>query len=232
MTRRWHGWKVLTAVAATVVSFSIAYYVQSAQFTEILTLRGGRNYDDFPEEPGIVPSYLLGRVYNASDFRNERGIVPPFWSCSRGACNSSEVWGPCYAPRGAVDWGKQIAKDQGKQEGPVFHHEPGRGETRDDLADYCRPGFIIIGAGKCGTSSLYHYLTSHPKVLPAKEKQIHYFKYYKDYPMKWYYVSHDRVCAFRSTSLHSRHVPHHAQPSLVERNTSLRLLPSWHQELS
>jgi hypothetical protein len=25
-------------------------------------------------------------------------------------------------------------------------------------------------------SSLYHYLTSHPRVLPAKEKQIHYFK--------------------------------------------------------
>jgi hypothetical protein len=25
-------------------------------------------------------------------------------------------------------------------------------------------------------SSLYHYLTDHPRVLPAKEKQIHYFK--------------------------------------------------------
>jgi hypothetical protein len=25
-------------------------------------------------------------------------------------------------------------------------------------------------------SSLYHYLVDHPKVLPASEKQIHYFK--------------------------------------------------------
>jgi hypothetical protein len=25
-------------------------------------------------------------------------------------------------------------------------------------------------------SSLYHYLSDHPRVLPAKEKQIHYFK--------------------------------------------------------
>lgn len=57
-------------------------------------------------------------------------------------------------------------------------------------------------------SSLYHYLTDHPRVLPAKKKQIHYFKvgpldeygfllaegvltflaqYYKSHPLKWYY---------------------------------------------
>jgi len=53
----------------------------------------------------------------------------------------------------------------------------------------CRPGFIIIGAGKCGTSSLYHYLVGHPRVLPAKEKQIHYFKNATHLPMSWY-LSH------------------------------------------
>jgi hypothetical protein len=37
--------------------------------------------------------------------------------------------------------------------------------------------------------SLYHYLTDHPRVLPASEKQIHYFKYYSDRTMKWY-LSH------------------------------------------
>mmetsp|Transcript_18559 Transcript_18559/g.39014 ORF Transcript_18559/g.39014 Transcript_18559/m.39014 type:complete len:692 (+) Transcript_18559:434-2509(+) len=53
---------------------------------------------------------------------------------------------------------------------------------------WCRPGFLIIGAGKCGTSSLYHYLMGHPRVVPAVEKQIHYFKYYaKTKPLEWYY---------------------------------------------
>ena len=59
----------------------------------------------------------------------------------------------------------------------------------DDNTNLCRPGFIIIGAGKCGTSSLYHYLAGHPRVLPAKEKQVHYFKNATHFPMSWY-LSH------------------------------------------
>lgn len=50
----------------------------------------------------------------------------------------------------------------------------------------CRPGFLIIGAGKCGTSSLYHYLVGHPHVLPAKRKQVHYYLFYYNRGMKWY----------------------------------------------
>ncbi|VEU34753.1 unnamed protein product [Pseudo-nitzschia multistriata] len=53
---------------------------------------------------------------------------------------------------------------------------------------WCRPGFLIIGAGKCGTSSLYHYLMGHPRIVPAIEKQIHYFKYHANTrPLAWYY---------------------------------------------
>jgi len=62
-------------------------------------------------------------------------------------------------------------------------------DTDGDVRGFCRPGFVILGAGKCGTSSLYHYLTEHPQVLPAVEKQIHYFKYYKKRSMTWY-LSH------------------------------------------
>ena len=59
-------------------------------------------------------------------------------------------------------------------------------EDDDDLSGLCRPGFIVIGAAKCATSSLYHYLTGHPRVLPAKNKQITYFRNYTEYPMKGY----------------------------------------------
>ena len=37
------------------------------------------------------------------------------------------------------------------------------------------PDFIIIGAGKSGTSSLYNYLIQHPNIYSAKIKEINYF---------------------------------------------------------
>ena len=38
-----------------------------------------------------------------------------------------------------------------------------------------RPTFFIIGANKCGTSSLYRYLVGNPWVLPCAEKEPNFF---------------------------------------------------------
>lgn len=38
-----------------------------------------------------------------------------------------------------------------------------------------KPSFFIIGERKCGTSSLYRYLVSHPNVLPCKIKEPNFF---------------------------------------------------------
>ncbi|MDX6705126.1 MAG: hypothetical protein QOI48_972 [Solirubrobacteraceae bacterium] len=40
---------------------------------------------------------------------------------------------------------------------------------------HLRPSFFIIGANKCGTSSLYWYLLMNPAVLPCAEKEPNYF---------------------------------------------------------
>ena len=37
------------------------------------------------------------------------------------------------------------------------------------------PDFLIIGAEKCGTTTLYNYLIQHPDVFSAKEKEVNYF---------------------------------------------------------
>jgi len=37
------------------------------------------------------------------------------------------------------------------------------------------PTFILIGAMKCGTSSLYHYLNAHPDIFMVSPKEPHYF---------------------------------------------------------
>lgn len=130
------------------------------------------------------PKELLKRAYNAEkDFINEQGIVPSFW-------NEATTWGPCYSPDepNKINWKAQVKKFYGTNK-TSYHpiRSIKRGDT--DVADYCRPGFVIIGAGKCGTSSLYHYLVGHPRVLPAQKKQIHYFKYHTTKPVKWY-LSH------------------------------------------
>ena len=44
----------------------------------------------------------------------------------------------------------------------------------------CKPSFLIIGIGKCGTSSLYYYLAAHPSVIQARRKQIQFFDHAYD----------------------------------------------------
>lgn len=61
------------------------------------------------------------------------------------------------------------------------------------------PHFLIVGAPKCGTTSLHFYLSQHPKVNTA-EKEIHYFgkdlNYKIERPTLEYYQSF-----FKSTGL-------------------------------
>ena len=153
----------------------------------------------------------MARVYSEDDFVNEKGTVPSFWR-TQDENNELITWGPCFPPSATVDWNKTIDVYANKTDYHPIKRESRHSKTFNDLSDFCRPGFIIIGAGKCGTSSLYHYIIGHPRVLPASQKQIHYFKvsqwtsldnaitshvlthvsvaqYYFKYPMKWY-LSH------------------------------------------
>lgn len=49
-----------------------------------------------------------------------------------------------------------------------------------------QPNFIIGGLCKCGTTSLYQYLTTHPQVLTAAEKEIYFFSHYLKRGLDWY----------------------------------------------
>lgn len=48
------------------------------------------------------------------------------------------------------------------------------------------PDFLIIGNQKCGTSSLHHYLSLHPKVWTPAKKELHYYDYDYDYGLPFY----------------------------------------------
>ena len=48
------------------------------------------------------------------------------------------------------------------------------------------PDFIIIGASRSGTTSLYEYLNQHPSIIRGVGKEIHYFDKNFDRGIKWY----------------------------------------------
>lgn len=48
------------------------------------------------------------------------------------------------------------------------------------------PDFLIIGAQKAGTTSLYNCLKQHPAVSPARKKEIHYFSQFYRKGLAWY----------------------------------------------
>jgi Sulfotransferase domain len=50
------------------------------------------------------------------------------------------------------------------------------------------PNLIIIGAMKCGTTSLHHYLNLHPEITMSSEKELHFFVAEKNWSrgIEWY----------------------------------------------
>jgi hypothetical protein len=48
------------------------------------------------------------------------------------------------------------------------------------------PDFLIIGAMKCGTTSLYAYLGLHPSIVRAEEKELRYFDLHYGRGPAWY----------------------------------------------
>jgi sulfotransferase family protein len=48
------------------------------------------------------------------------------------------------------------------------------------------PSYVVIGEARCGTTSLYRYLTGHPLVGRALTKEVHYFSIYHSLGWSWY----------------------------------------------
>jgi len=199
---------VILCVCLLVVSASVATLFTTMVGTGgFLGLHFGSGKKDDSNVPMLpwsqpFPAELLDETTgsydpNGRDFVNSDGKTPPFWENVRDGKNSTH-WGPCLPPRPAsrieeahVDWPSIVQLNKKRTsdraiEYPRYKPSPNNRIEANNTWGMCLPGFIIVGAGKCGTSSLYHYITGHDRVLPANEKQIHYFKYYPKEPMSWY----------------------------------------------
>lgn len=96
-------------------------------------------------------------VYESTNFENEAGVIPPFWDenstsiCKPDETTTIEV-GPCFGSHQTVDWQKQISHQQDPKYPALMTGTAANLKNKNDWAGHCRPGFLIIGAGKCGTS--------------------------------------------------------------------------------
>ena len=120
-------------------------------------------------------SWIIETFYNQdTDFQNNLGVHVPYWENIKDGINkednySSSFQGPCYP---SVHWNKEMGGSWRQQNNgnihmltyPKKHLFLLKNNSNNSIYDgLCRPGFLIIGAGKCGTSSLYHYLTLHDR---------------------------------------------------------------------
>lgn len=48
------------------------------------------------------------------------------------------------------------------------------------------PSFLIIGANKAGTTSIYRYLAAHPNIFFPQVKEIRFFTHYYERGIRWY----------------------------------------------
>lgn len=63
---------------------------------------------------------------------------------------------------------------------------PSKQATKSDHGDRAKPDFLILGAQKSGTTSLFAWMAEHPEIEPASTKEIHYFNRNFDEGEDWY----------------------------------------------
>jgi tetratricopeptide (TPR) repeat protein len=79
------------------------------------------------------------------------------------------------------------------------------------------PDFIIIGASKCGTSSLHQYLGCHPQILLPHKKELDFFWKNYDKGTDWY-LAHFPAISDRSDFLTGEATPNYIRfPEVAER---------------
>jgi tetratricopeptide (TPR) repeat protein len=96
-----------------------------------------------------------------------------------------------------VNLGKALSLQDKVTEAIACYREAGRqitltkckrlqNQSNPKLSFVESPDFIIIGAQKCGTTSLYHYLAQHPKILPSIIKEINFWSREFHHGLEWY----------------------------------------------
>jgi hypothetical protein len=82
------------------------------------------------------------------------------------------------------------------------------------------PTVVIVGAQKAGTTQLYSYLATHPRVYVGAKKEVDYFSKQPDRSLEWY---RSRFPLRHRVTKHAGHVLE-ASPSYLPMPSALRLM--------
>jgi hypothetical protein len=86
------------------------------------------------------------------------------------------------------------------------------------------PDMIILGGQRCGTTSIYDYLSQHPQTNPSRSKEIHFFDLNYQSGLNWYRYNFNskknntQLITFESSPYYLFHpaVPERVKKSLPE----------------
>lgn len=95
-------------------------------------------------------------------------------------------------------------------------------DAKREAVPFAGPDFIIIGAMKCGTTSLWAYLDSHPGITMSEPKETNFFKTERDLArgLDWYRSCFERGSGMRPTlfgDASPNYTKAHAFPGVPER---------------
>jgi sulfotransferase family protein len=79
------------------------------------------------------------------------------------------------------------------------------------------PNLVVIGARKCGTTSLYHYLAAHPEIAMSRQKELRFFVAERNWPrgVDWYrrFFDVDAPVRGEASPCYSEHPIHAGVPA-------------------
>jgi hypothetical protein len=77
------------------------------------------------------------------------------------------------------------------------------------------PDWVVIGATRCGSTSLFSYLTEHPDVLPSLRKEVHFYDLNWHFGERWYRAHFPFRRALKQNGGGSRVVTGEATPNYL-----------------
>jgi hypothetical protein len=82
--------------------------------------------------------------------------------------------------------------------------------------DNALPDFYIIGSMKSGTTALYMHLEHHPDIVPATQKEVHYFNTHRDLGERFFRSNFPPVSALEARdNVHGRQITGEATPDYI-----------------
>ncbi|MDY6782567.1 MAG: sulfotransferase domain-containing protein [Cyanobacteriota bacterium] len=94
------------------------------------------------------------------------------------------VLGKLLVQQGQIEKAKVCYQQASFQQ--ISHSHPQLVKSAWNKSQKRQPDFLVLGFPKCGTTSLYAYLTTHPQILPAVGKELGYFSHSPIHDLDYY----------------------------------------------